>query len=133
MKNQRKSIKSVSKTSDCQTVSKKSISKVYKKSAEKFPATTSNLTSAQKNDTQYYQNLIFLNQNDPTKYKEYNYCLYKDVLYHSGDNIIVKNKEGQDNVCSITKIFKIWLNDDVLVLFEVQWFEIYSKFFTLIF
>ena len=68
-------------------------------------------------------NIVNIDKQDPSHYKEYKRLKYKNIIYNLNDILMIRNCEDANNdfVGILRKIIKVMIDENVNILIEVQW------------
>lgn len=68
-------------------------------------------------------NIVNIDKQDPSHYKEYKRIKYKNVIYNLNDILMIRNCEDANNdfIGILRKIIKVVIENNVNILIEVQW------------
>lgn len=69
-------------------------------------------------------NIVNIDKQDPSHYKEYKRLKYKNIIYNLNDILMIRNCEDANNdfVGILRKIIKVVIENNVNILIEVQWY-----------
>lgn len=68
-------------------------------------------------------NIVNIDKQDPSHYKEFKRLKYKNVIYNLNDILMIRNCEDANNdfIGILRKIIKVMIDNNINILIEVQW------------